>query len=82
MSLNNFKDWLISKKAFKERSARDVISRIRRAKRIQKSEEKPSAEFIIELEKNKSFLLLSISVRSQLRRAIKLLNEFNNDSLT
>lgn len=70
-----FLTWLHDTKHLEFRSARDVISRLRRAFNILDTQE-VSSESLTELEKSDEFKGLSITVRSQLRRAINLYNEF------
>lgn len=76
--MNNFQQWLIEVKNYKGKSAMDVISRINRMKGFMKLPEKIDDNFILSLNKNTEFAKLSISVRSQLRRALRLLKEYDN----
>lgn len=74
-----FWQWLIDKKKMEKRSARDVVSRLKRIKNILGTEE-IQTETIRKLDSNEEFLKCSISVKSQLRRAVGLYIEFNNGS--
>lgn len=71
-----FSEWLVETKCLIERSSHDVVSRLKRVLvLINKSE-------IIEdtlnmLEKNNEFQVLSMSVKSQLRRSVRLYFEYN-----
>lgn len=69
-----FKEWLKKEKGYSEKSARDVQSRLKRATTFLKDKEKENP--IAELENINEFKALSISVKSQLRKSIKLHNEF------
>ena len=66
------KEWIIKEKGYGERSARDVLSRLRRAQTLC-GKENFSME---ELEKNKEFSKLSVSVKSQIRSAVRIRDAF------
>ena len=72
-----FYRWLRSKKGFTNRPARDVISRVRRVDRLIKIPKGSTAEKLIsKLSQRSEFKVLTSSVKSQLKRAIRLLKEF------
>lgn len=75
MNLNDFSGWLVSAKAMSERSARDVASRLRRAMGIAKCDGLDK-QLSTKLEANADFAGFTPCVKSQLRRAITLFNEF------
>lgn len=71
----SFEEWLILEKRYSTKAAKDVGSRIKRVKSIiEKSE--IFLDAIKELETKESFNALSVSVKSQLRRAIRLYCEY------
>lgn len=76
MSEKGFDTWLIEKKNLEKRSASDVSSRWRRANRILSSDGLDYVHYIFELEQIDSFCSLSISVKSQIKRAIKFMYEY------
>lgn len=75
-----FKDWLIKNKKLAPRSAGNVLSHLNRVSSIIKMDcsESPN-KIIFELSEKKNFKTLSVSVRSHLKRAIKLYLNFIND---
>ena len=73
MKNDDFYNWLISEVGLKKRSARDVRSRLKRVEKFCKLKKKGNAGNIIkDLSANKRFNQLELSVKSQLRRAVKL----------
>lgn len=77
--LTDMEQWLVQNKGFKKRSSQDVTCRIRRLNKllpIPNKNDKDYEYYIFHLEKNKKFLLLSVNVKSQLRRSIKLYDEY------
>lgn len=70
-----FKIWLTNTKNFEAKSAMDVASRLKRCQAILGTDEM-NEDSITKLENEEEFLVLSISVKSQLRRAVKLHLEF------
>lgn len=74
--LNDLKMWLIDSKNFSTSSASDVISRIRRADRIIEIDMTNINYYLFRLNQDKDFSSLSTSVKSQIRRAVKLLSQF------
>ena len=75
---NNFEAWLIGKKNYSARGAKDVISRCKRAERIVPAKGEDEAHYIFALEQCDEFQSLSVNVRSQIKRAIKLKAEYEN----
>lgn len=76
----DFRNWLKIKQEFTPRTVSNVLSRLKRASKIL-SEEKIShnpANSIHALEAKQEFIELTPSVRSQIRRAIRLKTEFQN----
>lgn len=72
-----FFDWLKSKKAYQDRSARDVLSRLKRVKNLLGSD-LIDKDTIKNLEQNDSVKALSAPARAQLRRCVKLYLEFKS----
>ena len=73
--MQGFNSWLCEQKNYKERSARDACSRLRRVYLIL-NKESVNNDTVEELEKNEEFKELSISVRSQLRKSVRLYLEY------
>lgn len=75
MVFSGFDDWLINEKGMSMRSAKDVISRCRRICKYTDSKDiEPNA--IDLLNSNYEFNNQTIFIKSQLRRAIVLWNEY------
>ena len=74
----SFQEWLVSEKNYSPRSARDVVSRCKRAERILSSAGQADAFYLFSLEQQDNYKLLSVNVRSQIKRAIKLKGEYNS----
>jgi len=73
----NFKNWLIKTKNFSVRSAGDVLCRLNRASSLTELNPKLKTDQILfNLSQESEFQALSMSVRSQLRRSIKLYRHF------
>ena len=68
----DFYSWLVDVCHYSDRSARDVLSRCKRAESIVSSIGVPDEYYLFTLEQQKSFQSLSVNVKSQLRRALKL----------
>lgn len=73
--MGDFEKWLCEKQSLKVRSARDVCSRLKRIKYILQTED-ITEESLEELQQNFIFKTLSVSVKSQLKRAIRLYLKF------
>jgi len=78
MIQDDFKNWLLTNKKISTKSAADVLSRLSRAKAIVGVEidNIPIDEILMYLARQSEFGTLSVSVKSQLRRALKLYDEF------
>ncbi|MDO4460188.1 MAG: hypothetical protein Q4C42_08995 [Clostridia bacterium] len=70
-----FSDWLKLEKGMTHKSAKDVVSRLNRVKNILEADDVSCVE-IKKLEEKEMFQVLSMTVKSQLRRAIRLYSEF------
>ena len=66
----DFKRWLISNTTYTNRVIGDTISRLKRADRIHPI--RPEEVYLFELEHIGEFKNLSVTVRSQIRKAVKL----------
>ena len=79
---NDFKSWLCARQDYTERSAGNMISRLKRARRMIGSQQafSDSRDEVHALQKNTEFLGLSVSVRSQLKKALLLHGEFSKGS--
>ena len=75
MDYDKFYKWLVSNKQMSNRSAKDVLSRCKRVCRITGSSQIDSNTDSI-IEKNPEFNNCSIFIKSQLKRAVALHNEF------
>lgn len=73
--MEEFKIWLCEQKKYTERSARDVCSRLKRVCVLLGQENAENCN-IDDLENNDDFKALTMSVRSQLRKSVKLFLEF------
>ncbi len=77
MDADKYLGWLIQSVGLENRSARDVVSRTRRAAdMIPLDSRNLTCDIIHELGKKEQFRELTATVRSQLRRAIKLYRAF------
>ena len=70
-----FREWLIKEKQYSDKSSRDVQSRLKRAVLLS-GEKEITSEILAKLEANTAFKELSLSVKSQIRRAVKLYHEY------
>ena len=75
MDLRDFINWLISAKSMNERSARDVVCRLKRAMGVAKCDGFDQ-QIVTKLEASADFAGFTPCVRSQLRRAITLFTEY------
>lgn len=72
-----FSSWLKSSKGFSEAAAKDVKSRLKRVQSICTVEDGGDlSTTLFILGQQERFKTLSVSVRSQLRRAVKLYDEY------
>lgn len=74
MRISEFKQWLISNTSYSKRVISNIISRLNRANRIQTIQ--MNELYLFELEHTEEFKGLSVTVRSQLRKAVRLYLEF------
>ena len=75
--MEEFKIWLCNNKKYTERSARDVCSRLKRVCIILGQENVENCN-IDDLESNEDFKELTMSVRSQLRKSVRLFFEYKD----
>lgn len=69
-----FKKWMVSNTKYSGPAISDVVSRMKRVDRILEWDYKETYTYY--LEKNYDFKKMSVSVKSQLRRAVKYYIEF------
>lgn len=70
-----FREWLMKEKQYSDRASRDVQSRLKRALSLS-GEKEITPETLTKIEANMEFKGLSMSVKSQIRRAVKFYQEF------
>ena len=72
-----FQSWLRAKAGLSQKSARDVVSRLRRVARYVDVPDRSSYdEMAYKLSANPQYKRSSVFVRSQLKRAVRLLSDF------
>ena len=78
MSYENFKEWLISNKSMGIRSAKDVISRCKRIQRILNTDgfDLSTLELLV---KSDEYVNSSTFIRAQLKRAVTLALEYQEE---
>lgn len=77
MDESKFDGWLKKKFGYIDKSARDVRSRVKRANQLADvTSEKTDEEVLFYMSQNPEFKELSPSVKSQLKRGVKLYREF------
>lgn len=69
---DDFTTWLVTEQGYSDRTARDTISRVKRADKICHISGQPSGLYLYELQQSPNFNNLSTSVRSQIKRAAAL----------
>lgn len=74
VDIQGFKEWLKVSKTYSPASISDLGSRLKRADSIRAWVDDET--YLFYLEKEESFKCLSVSVKSQLRRAVKLYFEY------
>lgn len=79
MDYDKFYQWLIEEKSLSNRSAKDVVSRCKRICTKILSLDNLNDSTIDMLNSNDEFLNCSMFVKSQLRRAASLYNEFEGE---
>ena len=77
MGDSSFYDWLVNEKKLTHYAAKDVQSRCNRVCKLLGSET-INADSILALSSNKEFSEYSKFVKSQLKRAVKLFEEYQN----
>lgn len=70
VQIDNFKRWLKDNTKYSNAVISDIVSRIKRADSI--LEWNDTDTYLFYLEQKQEFKILSVSVRSQLRKAVKL----------
>lgn len=73
---HNFKEWLKNHTKYSDAVIGDIVSRIKRADGI--LEWNSSDVYLFYLEKEPRFEILSVSVRSQIKKAVKLYTTYAN----
>ena len=71
-----FRTWINANKNYSYKVVSDIISRVRRADRI--IEWHNDEIYLFELERNDEFKQLTMTVRSQIRGAVKMYFEYAN----
>ncbi|WP_407559611.1 hypothetical protein [Vibrio parahaemolyticus] len=86
MAKDSFSEWLNTKKGLQTNSSRDVVSRLKRCRTLLPQniviEDIPADEVILYLERNDNFKHMSVTVRSQIKRAVKLYIEYTHTELS
>lgn len=72
-----FKDWLSENTNYSKAVISDMASRMKRADKIVTWE--PTTIYLYKLEQSDSFKKLGVSVKSQMRKAVKSYIEFTKD---
>lgn len=72
----SFVSWLVDVQNFTPRSASDTLSRVRRADRICHLDGVPNEYYCYLLQQENEYINLSVSVRSQMKRALSLYSKF------
>lgn len=73
---DSFVDWLVHFQHYSQRSASDTLSRVRRADKMCRLDGAPNDFYFYTLQQTKEYNELSVSVRSQIKRALSLYNSF------
>lgn len=73
----DFPRWLQNEHKYSPPAAKDVVSRLSRCNKIEPIQNSSLTEYFDRLEQNEAFMKMSKSVRSQLKRAVSLYNEYN-----
>ena len=73
-----FRAWLITSNTYSDKVVSDIVSRMRRADNIIPWTD--DEFYQIRLERNESYSALSVSVRSQCKRAVKLYSDYVNSA--
>ena len=78
MQYTEFENWLMANKGMSERGSHDLSSRVRRALKALDEEEVDEQTFA-RLYVSDAFKQYTVNVRSQVKRAITLYNEFTHE---
>ena len=78
IDVDRFKIWLSNNTNYSKPVINDMVSRMKRADSIVTWE--PTTIYLFKLEQSEPFKRLSVSVKSQLRRAVKCYIQFVKDS--
>ena len=73
-----FRTWLITNNIYSDKVVSDIVSRMRRVDNIIPWTE--DEFYQVRLERNESYSVLSVSVRSQCKRAVKLYSDYVNST--
>ena len=77
MNCVEFKNWIKETQTYKDASIKDIISRLRRANNILGFQNEDV--YLFRLEQCSEFQILSVSVKSQIRKSVKLYFQFLNE---
>lgn len=77
---DSFVDWLVHFQHYSQCSASDTLSRVRRADKMCRLDGAPNDFYFYTLQQTKEYNELSVSVRSQIKRALSLYNSFITQS--
>ena len=73
-----FRSWLVANKPYSDKVISDIVSRMRRSDSILPWSD--DEFYQIRLERNEAYATLSVFVRSQCKRAVKLYSDFIESS--
>ncbi len=76
MNISEFKQWLFTNTTYSNRVVSNTISRLNRADRMHPV--RPEEVYLFELEHTEDFKKLSVTVKSQIRKAVKLYFQYAN----
>lgn len=76
MNTVGFKNWLATNTNYSDRVISDIVSRLKRADKILSV--RPEELYLFELEHTEEFNKISTSVKSQIRKSVRLYNQFYN----
>lgn len=76
MNTEGFKKWLTTNTNYSDRVISDIVSRLKRADRILTV--RPEELYLFELEHTEEFNKISTSVKSQIRKSVRLYYQFND----
>lgn len=76
-SNGEFAEWLINEKKYNKKVASDIVSRFKRALTFIEVPDKFEENIISDLDANPRFKELSSSIKSQMRRSLRLYIECN-----